>query len=156
LHGQSFDLGGLPLTTGFALELGPTFAAVIGLAVVLTFLEVGRRGGWLASGRECSQGRTPRKGKGEGIGGPAPRRCAGESAGTRARLQTGTTRCRDGVTGSGSPLMGPKTLPGSESPTGKTQWSLSHHGSTESRHTPSRLKMTQPRFLGDGVLAERE
>src|SRR5262245_24520939 len=132
LHGQSFDLGGLPLTTGFVLGLGPGFATVVGLAVGLglSLLAAGRRGvGCLASGRRCSHGRAPQKRTAEGIGGHAPRQCAGEVAVTRHKslLQTGTTRFWEGVTGSGSPVMGPKTLPGSESHTGKTRKSLSHH-----------------------------
>src|SRR5271165_5649093 len=59
LHGQHFDLSSLLLTTGFTLDLGPAFTTVIGLPVVLSFLGAGRRGGWLASGRRCSHGRTP-------------------------------------------------------------------------------------------------
>jgi hypothetical protein len=45
LHGQSFDLGGLLLTKDFALDLGPGFATVVSLAVSLSFLGAGRRGG---------------------------------------------------------------------------------------------------------------
>ena len=47
LHGQGFDLGGLPLATGFALELGPGLATLVGLAVGLglSLLAAGRRGG---------------------------------------------------------------------------------------------------------------
>src|SRR6266481_3369233 len=104
LHGQRFDLGGLLPTKGFALGLGPGLATVVGsaLGLRLRWLAAGGRGrGWLASGRRCRHGRTPRKRKGEGIGGHAPRQCAGESAGTNSLLQTGTTRCREGVTGSG-------------------------------------------------------
>src|SRR5262249_24092954 len=71
-------------------------------------------------------------------------------------LQTGTTRCRDGVTGSRSPMMRPKTLPDSQAHTGKTRRSLSHHWSAESRHTPPKLRIARPRFLCDGVLAQRE
>src|SRR3954463_16456013 len=82
LHGQSFDLGSLLLTPGFALELGPGFATVVGLAVGLSFLVAVRGGGWFASGLRCSHGRTPRKRKGKGIGEHTPRQCAGESAGT--------------------------------------------------------------------------
>ena len=130
LHGQRFDVGGLLLTTDFALDLGPCFATVIGLTLglSLSLLAAGRRGGgWWLSGRRCGHGRTPQKRRGEGIGGRTTRQCAGESAGKRSRLQTGTTRSREGVTGSGSPVMRPKTLPGSESHTGKTRRSLSHH-----------------------------
>src|ERR1700736_5767008 len=64
VHGQSFDLSSLLLTTGFALDLGPCFATVVGLALglSLTLLAAGRRGGsCLASGRRCSHGRTPQK-----------------------------------------------------------------------------------------------
>src|SRR5438132_9773431 len=68
-------------------------------------------------------------GEEKGLAAMPPRQCAGESAGKRSRLQTGTTRFRDGVTGSGSPVMGPKTLPGSESHTGKPRRRLSHHWS---------------------------
>src|ERR1700730_14746560 len=130
LHGQSFDSGGLLLTKGLALDLGPGLAPVVGLAVglSLSWLAAGRRGGgWFASGRRCSHGTTPQQRRSEGIGGRTPRQCAGESAGRRSRLQTGTTRSRDGVLGAGSPVMGPKTLPGSESHTGKTRRSLYHH-----------------------------
>jgi hypothetical protein len=42
LHGQRFDLGSLLLMTGFALELGPGLATLIGLAVVLSLLGAGR------------------------------------------------------------------------------------------------------------------
>src|SRR5262245_60185432 len=101
LHRQSFDVGGLLLTQGFALELGPGFATAIGLAMALSLLGAGSRGWWLTSGRLGRHGRTPPKSKGEGIGGHAPRRCAGESAGTKSRLQTGTARTREEVTGSG-------------------------------------------------------
>jgi hypothetical protein len=64
LHGQSFDLGGLLLTMGFALGLGPCFATVVGLALglSLSLLAAGSRGGsCLASGRRCSHARTPQK-----------------------------------------------------------------------------------------------
>src|SRR5262249_37552029 len=121
---------GFPLPKGFALDLGPGLTTAVGPAVGLRLsrLAAGRRGGgWLVSGRRFGHGRTPQKRKGEGISGRIPRQCAGESAGIRSRLQTGTTRARDGVTGSGSPVMGPKTLPGSESDTGKTRRSLNHH-----------------------------
>src|ERR1700719_5429772 len=113
LHGQGFDLGGLPLPKGFALDLGPGLATAEGPAVGLALIRLaaGSRGGvWWVSGRRFGHGRTPQKRKGEGSGGHAPRQCAGESAGIRSRLQTGTTRARDGDTGSGSPVMGPKTL----------------------------------------------
>jgi hypothetical protein len=56
----------------------------------------------------------------------------------------------------GAPMMKPKTLPGSESHTGKTPRSLCHQSQAESRHTPPRLMIARPRFLGDGVLAQRE
>src|SRR6516164_10264919 len=124
LHGQGFDVGGLPLPQGFALDLGPGLATVVGsaLGLRLRLLAAGRRrGGWWAAGRRCGHGRTPQTRRGEGIGGRTTRQCAGESAGKRSRLQTGTTRSREGVTGSGSPVMGPKTLPGSESSTGKAR-----------------------------------
>src|SRR5262245_53461919 len=123
LHGQSLDLGGLLLTKGFALGLGPGLATLVGLALGLRLglLAAGRSGGGgLASGRRCRHGRTPRTRKGEGIGRHAPRQCAGESAGTNSLLQTGTARCREGVPGSGSPVRRPTTLPDSESHTGKT------------------------------------
>ena len=155
LHGQGLDLGGLPLPQGFALDLGPGLATAVGLGLIR--LAAGSRGGgWWVSGRRFGHGRTPQKRKGEGIGGRTPRRCAGESAGRRSRLQAGTTRSRDGVTGSGSPVMGPKTLPDSESDTGKTPGSLTTIRQPESRHTPPRLKIARPRFLRDGVLAQRE
>src|SRR5262245_2734538 len=102
LHGQRFDLGGLFLTKGFAFGLGPGLATVVGLAVgrSLSLLAAGR-GGWFTSGRRRSHRRTPRTRKREGISGHATRQCAGESAGIRSQLQTGTTRSRDGVIGSG-------------------------------------------------------
>ena len=62
----------------------------------------------------------------------------------------------EGVSGSGSPMMRPKTLPGSESHAGKTPKSLCHQSQTESRHTPPRPKIARPRFLGDGIVAPRE
>src|SRR6516165_8106908 len=64
LHRQSFDLGGLLLTKGFALDLGPGFATVVGLTLSLglCLLAAGKRGsGWLASGRKCSHRRPPQK-----------------------------------------------------------------------------------------------
>jgi hypothetical protein len=127
LHGQRFDPGGLPLPQGIALDPGPGLAAAVGLALGLRWLAAGSGGGggWV-SGPWCGHGWTPQQGTGDGIGGLAPRRCAGESAGGRARLQAGTPRSRDGVTGMGSPVMGPKALPGSESDTGKTQESRNH------------------------------
>src|SRR5262245_35032225 len=88
LHGQGFELGGLLLTKGFALGLGPGFATVRGLAVGagLGLRAAGRGGGWLASGSpgsRCRHGGSPRKERGDrGTSAPAPRRCAGESAGT--------------------------------------------------------------------------
>lgn len=108
----------------------PGLTAVMGLAVGLGLSGLatgGKRGGGLVSSRRSGHGRTPQKRRREGIGGHAPRQCAGESAGRRSRLQTGTTRSRDGVTRSGSPVMGPKSLPGSESHTGKTRRRLNHH-----------------------------
>src|SRR6187399_1982355 len=125
LHGQSFHLGGLLLAEGFALGLGPGFPTLIGLAVSLSLSLLGggrRRGGWLALGRRCSHGRTPRTRKGKGIGGQGPRQCVGEVAVTnhKSLLQTGTTdRGRSpwiGVTSDEA-----ETLPDSESHTGKTQ-----------------------------------
>src|SRR5262245_61777910 len=127
LHGQRFDLGGLLQTKGFALGLGPGLATAVSLAVGLSFLGAVRRGGgWLASGRRCSHGRTPRKRKGEGSGGQAPRPCAGESAGASQCYKREPRDRGKYPRGSGSPVMRPKTLPGSELQTGKTQRSLSH------------------------------
>ena len=83
----------------------------------------------MAWDRRCRHRRTPQKREdSRGIGVPAPRRCAGEVAGINhiSRLQTGTTRLGDGVTRSGSPAMGPRTLPGSESSTGTARKRLSH------------------------------
>ena len=45
------------------------------------------------------------------MGGHAPRPCAGESAGVRSRLQTGTTRLRDGVPGIGVTSDGADNAP---------------------------------------------
>jgi len=39
---------------------------------------------------------------------------------------------------------------------GEDSQESSHHWSTEPTHTPPALTIAQPRFLGDGVLAERE
>src|SRR6516162_10320489 len=106
------------MVIGFALGLG------------LSLFAAGRSGGgWLASARRCRHGKPPEKGRGEGIGVHAPRPCAGEVAviSHQSLLQTGTTRSREGVTGSGSPVMRPKTLPDSESHTGKAPRSLNHH-----------------------------
>lgn len=47
-------------------------------------------------------------------------------------------------------------LPDSQSHTGKTRRSLSHHWSAELRRTPPKLNIARPRFLCDGVLAQRE
>jgi hypothetical protein len=131
-HRQRFDVSGLFVTEGFALGLGPRLATVVGLAVgpSLSLRAAGRRGGgWLAWDRRCRHGRTPQKREDRrGMGGHAPRPCAGEVTGInqQSRLQTGTTRLGEGVPGSGSPVMGPKTLPGSESSTGKARRSLRH------------------------------
>src|SRR6516225_3943127 len=148
LHWQSFDLGGLLLTKGFALDLGPGFATVVGLTLSLglRLLAIGKRGsGWLASGRKCRHKRPPQN-PGEEIDGHAARQYAGEVAVTnhKSLLQTGTTRCREGVTGSRSPMMRPKTLPDSQSHTGKTRRSLNHHWRAESRHTPPKLRIARP------------
>src|SRR5262249_22894160 len=133
------DPGDLPLVKGFTLGLGPSLASVVGLAVGLGLLGAGRRrGGWSASGRRCRHGRTPREREGGGIGGPAPRPCAGEAAGKDSLLQRGTTRRREGVPGAGSPVRRPKTLPDSESHTGKTPRRLSHHSPARvATHTAS-------------------
>ena len=40
--------------------------------------------------------------------------------------------------------------------TGKTRRSLSHYWSAESRHTLPKLSIARPRFLSDGVFAQRE
>ena len=48
-------------------------------------------------------------------------------------------------------MMRPKTLPDSESHTGKTRKSLCHQSQTESRHTPPPPRIPRRRFLGDGV-----
>jgi len=50
---------------------------------------------------------------------------------------------REVVTGSGSPVMRPKTLPDSQSHTGKTRKSLSHHWSAEPRDTPPKLRIAR-------------
>ena len=57
---------------------------------------------------------------------PCPEAVCGGVGRDKSGLQTGTTRARDGVPGSGSPMMRPKTLPDSKSSTGKTPKSLSH------------------------------
>src|SRR5262249_59651865 len=57
---------------------------------------------------------------------------------------------------SGSPVMRPITLPSSECDSGKAPKSLIHQWSAESKHTPPVLRVARPRFLGDGVLAQRE
>ena len=127
LHGQRFDVGRLPLLKGFAPDLRPCFAPVVGFALGLSLrlLAAERRGGGLLSRRGCGHARAPHKRRGEGIAARPFRPCAGESAGERSRLQTGTTRPgrnrRVGVTSDGA-----ETLPGSESPAGKTRTSLCH------------------------------
>ena len=104
----------------------------------------------LLTARSCRQtGTTPCRRA-------CPKAVCGGVGRAKSVLQTGTTRTREGISGSGSPMMGPKTLPGSESHTGKTPTSLSHQSQTESRHTLPRLMIARPRFLGDGVLAQRE
>jgi hypothetical protein len=70
VHGQRFDLGGLLLTKGFALGLGPGLATVIGLAVGagLGLRAAGRGGGWFAFGSpasRCRHGGTPSKERGD-------------------------------------------------------------------------------------------
>src|SRR5262245_15162942 len=141
LHGQRFELGGLLRTKGFALGLGPGFATVIGLAVGagLGLRAVGRGGGWLASGSpgsRCRHGGTPSKERGDpyssergdrGTGAPAARPCAGESAGTSQCYKREPGERGKYPRGSGSPVMRPKTLPGSELQTGTTRRSRSHH-----------------------------
>src|SRR5262249_27020643 len=87
---------------GFALGLGPGLAPVgsLALGLSLRLRGAGRRGGGaLPFGRRCRHGRTLHKRRGEGIGGHAPRRCAGEAAVTnhQSLWQTGTTRSREGV-----------------------------------------------------------
>src|ERR1043166_7368650 len=88
VHGQRFELGGLLLTAGFALGLGPGLATVIGLAggAGPGLGAAGGGGGWLAfgsPGSRCRHGGTPPKERGDrGTRAPAPRQCAGESAGT--------------------------------------------------------------------------
>src|SRR5262245_56230069 len=56
-----------------------------------------------------------------GTGGPAPRRGAGEGAwtGDQRTVASGNHASREEVTGPESPVMGPKTLPGSECDSGK-------------------------------------
>src|SRR5262245_57663221 len=94
-------------------------------------------------------------------GGKEKRQCAGEVAVTnhKSLLQTGTTRSREGVPGSGSPVMRPKTLPDSESHTGKTPGSLSHHSpgrvethtaeaQNSSSPVPSRWRSRAARIIG--------
>src|SRR5262249_39804996 len=81
-HGQGFDLGGLLLTQGLALGLGPGFATAVGSALGLSLrlpAAGSRAGGRLASDRRRSHRRTPRKKgrRGDGIGRPTTRRCAG-------------------------------------------------------------------------------
>ena len=126
----------------------------------LSVRAAGRRGGGcLAWDRRCRHRRTPQKREDrKGIGVPAPRPCAGEVAriNHESRLQTGTTRRGERVPGSGSPVMGPRTLPGSESSTGTARKSLSHQSKPEPGHTQPALRIAQPRFLSDGVLAQRE
>src|SRR5262249_16681636 len=93
LHGQSFDVGSLLLTTGLALDLGPCFATVVGLTLGLSLSSVaaGRRGGgWLLSGRRCGHGRTPQKRRGEGIGGRDTQPSAGGGGGERTRVEKGS------------------------------------------------------------------
>jgi len=85
-----------------------------------------------------------------------PRQCAGESAGTSQCYKREPRDRGKYPRGSGSPMMRPKSLPDSESHTGKTRRSLCHQSPAESRHTPPRLRIARPRFLGDGVLAQRE
>src|SRR5262245_64593112 len=66
LHGQSLDPDCLALLEGLALELGPSLATLVGLAVGLSLSLLGagsRGGGGLAPGRGYSHGRTPRKEK---------------------------------------------------------------------------------------------
>src|SRR5262245_20074180 len=97
--------------------------------------------------------------EGEEMGSAGPPR-----GGVRGRRQGQvTTHCckrephvAERVTGPGSPLMRPKTLPNSECDSGKAPRGLNHQRSAESRHAPPALRVARPRFLGDGVLADRE
>src|ERR1700730_4260953 len=114
LHGQSFDVGGLLLTEGFALGLGPGLATVVSPAVGLSLglLAAGKRGSWLASNRRCSHGGAPKKRREErgGIGEPAPRRCAGEVGVTSHQLTVanGNHAIREGIPGQGPPALRPQ------------------------------------------------
>ena len=150
-HRQRLDVSGLFVTEGFALGLGPCLATVVGLAVgpSLSLRAAGRRGGgWLAWDRRCRHGRTPQNREdSRGIGVPAPRRCAGEVAGINhiSRLQTGTTRRGERVPELGSPVMGPQTLPGSESSTGKARRSLRHQSTRRAEtHTAGTQDSSTP------------
>src|SRR3712207_1804731 len=132
LYGQRFELGGLLLMNGFALGLGSGFTTVIGLAVGagLGLGATGRGGGWRAfgsPGSRCRHGGTPPKERGSrGTRAPAPRQCAGESAGTSQCYKREPRDRGKYPRGAGSPVMRPKTLPGSELQTGKTRRSPSH------------------------------
>src|SRR5262249_3756819 len=138
LHGQRFDLGGLPLAGGLALELGPGFAAPVVVAVGLSRSVLGgggRRGGGFAPGRRCRHGRTPRTRRGEGIGGHAARQCAGEVAVITHCCKREPREPGREPPDRGSPVMRPKTLLGSESHTGKTPRSLRNSNKTPDDQT---------------------
>jgi hypothetical protein len=60
-----------------------------------------------------------KRGEAKGSAGVPEAVCGGVGR-EKITVANGNHALRDGVTGTGSPVMGPKTLPGSESHTGKT------------------------------------
>ena len=71
-------------------------------------------------------------------------------------LQTGTTRSREASAPIGVTSDEAENAPRLKVTYGEDSKESNHQSQTESRHTPPRLKIARSRFLGDGVLAQRE
>src|SRR5262245_54482565 len=101
--------------------------------------------------------RRGKRGEGSAVP-PRARRGAGEAAVTSQQItvESGNHASRENVTGSGSPVMRPKTLPNSGCDSGKA--SREPNPPVQRRvktHTATR-RIARPRFLGDGVSGVRE
>src|SRR5262249_55626434 len=87
-----------------------------------------------------------------------PRPCAGEAVVTNHKqvLQAGPTRSQEVSARIGVTSDEAENAPRLKVTYGKDSKESNHQSQTESRHTPPRLKIARSRFLGDGVLAQRE